>query len=112
MIGELNYFLGLQIRQNNLGIFISQSIYANILINKFGLESASSVRTHMSLNVKLTINMLGKSVDPTFYRSMIGSVLYLTTNKPDISYSMGLCAHYQANPKESCFCYQAYHKIC
>ena len=55
----------------------------------------------MSLNVKLTIDLLGKSVDPSLYRSMIGSLLYLTTSKPDISYSVGVCARYQANPKES-----------
>ena len=45
--------------------------------------------------------MLGKSVDPSLYRSMIGSRLYLTTSRPDISYSVGMCARYQANPKES-----------
>ena len=55
----------------------------------------------MSPNVKLTINLLGKNVDPSLYRSMIGSLLYLTANRPDISYSVGVCARYQANPKES-----------
>ena len=70
-------------------------------MKKFGLESASSVRTPMSPNVKLTVDLLGKSVDSSLYRSMIGSLLYLTTNRPDISYSIGVCARYQANPKES-----------
>ena len=70
-------------------------------MKKFGLESASSVRTPMSLNVKLTIDLLGKCVDSFLYRSMIGSFLYLTASKPDISYSVGVCAKYQANPKES-----------
>ena len=70
-------------------------------MKKFGLESASSVRTPMSPNVKLTIDLLGKSVDSSLYRSMIGSLLYLTANRPDISYSVGVCARYQANPKES-----------
>ena len=67
----------------------------------FGLESASSVRTPMSPNVKLTIDLLGKSVDSSLYRTMIGSLLYLTTNIPNISYSVEVCARYQANPKES-----------
>ena len=49
----------------------------------------------MSPNVKLTINLLGKNVDHSLYRSMIGSLLYLTANRP------GVCARYQANPKES-----------
>ena len=70
-------------------------------MKKFGLESASSIRTPMSPNVKLTVDLLGKSVDPSLYRSIIGSLLYLTVSRPNISYSVGVCARYQANPKES-----------
>ena len=70
-------------------------------MKKFGLESANFVRTPMSLNVKLTIDLLGKSIDSSLYKSMIDSLLYLTTSRPDISYSVGVCARYQANPKES-----------
>ena len=55
----------------------------------------------MSPNVKLIVDLLGKSVDPSLYRSMIGSVLYLTASRPDINYNVGVCARYQANPKES-----------
>ena len=55
----------------------------------------------MSTNVKLSVDLLGKSVDSSLYRSMIGSLLYLIASKPDISYSVGVCARYQANPKES-----------
>ena len=101
MIGKLTHFLGLQIRQQDSGIVLSQSKYAKNLVKKFGLESASSVRTPMSPNVKLTVDVLGKSVDSSLYRSMIGSILYLTANRLDISYSVGVCARYQANPKES-----------
>ena len=70
-------------------------------MKKFGLESASSVRTPMSLNVKLTVDLLGKSVDSSIYKSMIGSLLYLIASRPDISYSVGVCAIYQANSRES-----------
>lgn len=70
-------------------------------MKNFCLESASSVRTPISPNVKLTVDLLGKSVDPSLYRSMIGSLLYLTASRPDISYSVGVCARYHANPKES-----------
>ena len=55
----------------------------------------------MSPNVKLTIDLLGKSVDSSLYRSMIGSLLYFIVSRLDISYSMGVYARYQANPKES-----------
>ena len=70
-------------------------------MKKFGLEFASSVRTPMSLNVKLTVDLLGKSIDSSLYKSMIGNLLYLTASRPDISYSVGVCARYQSNPKES-----------
>ena len=101
MIGELTHFLGLQIHQQESGIFLSQSKYAKNLVKKFGLESANSVRTPMSPNDKLTVDLLGKSVDSSLYRSIIGSLLYLTTSKSKISYSVGVYARYHANSKES-----------
>ena len=70
-------------------------------MKKFGLESASSVRTPMSPNVKLTVDLLGKRVYSSLYISMIGNLLYLTTSRPDISYNVGVCARYQANLKKS-----------
>ena len=63
-------------------------------MKKFCLEFASSVRTPMSLNVKLTVDLLGKSVDSSLYKSMIGSLFCLTASRPDISYSVGVCARY------------------
>ena len=88
MIGELTHFLKLQIHQQDSSILLSQSKYAKNLVKKFGLEFDSSVRTPMSLNVKFTVDLLGKSVDSSLYRSMIGSFLYLTASRPDISYSV------------------------
>ena len=90
MIRELIYFLGLQIRQNDSGIFISQSKYVNNLVKKFGLESASLVRTPMSPNVKLTIDLLGKSVDPTLYISMLSSLLYHIASRPVLEYVLDI----------------------
>ena len=101
MIGELNHFLGLQICQQETGIFISQSKYTKNLVKKFRLESASSVRTPMIPNVKLIVDLLGKSINSSLYRSMIGILIYLTTSRPNISYSVGVCVRYSANPKES-----------
>ena len=100
MIGELNHFLRLQIHQQESGIFLSQSKYAKNLVKKFGLKSTSSVRTPISPNVKFIVDLLGKNVDSFIYRSMIGGLLYLTASKPNISYSVGVCAKYQANLKE------------
>jgi len=97
MIGELNYFLGPQVKQTAEGIFISQSKYAKDLVKRFGLDGKSRART----NVKISSDLAGKSVDPSLYRSMIGSLLYLTASRPDITFSVGVCARFQANPKES-----------
>jgi len=55
----------------------------------------------MSTNFKISSDLVGKLVDPTLYRSMIGSILYLTASRPDIAFSVGVCARFQANPKES-----------
>ena len=100
IIGELTYFLGLQICQQDSGIFLSQSKYAKNLVKKFGLESISSIKTPMSLNVKLAVDLLGKNVDSSLYRSMIGSLLYLIASKPDISYSVGMCEIGRASCRE------------
>jgi hypothetical protein len=101
MIGELTYFLGLQVKQSSEGIFISQSKYAKDLVKRFGLDGKSNAHTPMSTSVKISTDLTGKSVDSTLYRSMIGSLLYLTTSRPDIAFNVGICAHFQANPKES-----------
>ncbi|XP_040363429.1 secreted RxLR effector protein 161-like [Rosa chinensis] len=101
MCGELTFFLGLQVKQMDTGLFLSQIKYAENLIKKFGLESKKIVSNPMSTTTKLSEDQDGKSVDHALYRSMIGSLLYLTASRPDISYSVGVCARFQANPKES-----------
>ena len=82
-------------------------------MKKFGLESASFVRTPISPNVKFTVDLLGKNVDWSLYRSTIGSLLYLTANRSDISYSVGVCAKYHANPRRVLYdCFEKNHKVC
>ena len=82
-------------------MFISQSKYARDLVEKFGLDSAKHARTPMSTTTKLSKDTSGKDVEQTLYRSMIGSLLYLTASRPDIAFSVGVCAQYQASPKDS-----------
>ncbi|GFQ00422.1 uncharacterized mitochondrial protein atmg00810 [Phtheirospermum japonicum] len=101
MEGNLSYFLGFQIKQLDDGIFLFQNKYANNLVKKFGLENEKPKKSPLGETGKLNRNDAGVSVDNTVYRSMIGSLLYLTASRPDIMYSVCLCARYQANPKES-----------
>jgi hypothetical protein len=90
MIGELNYFFGLQVKQTVEGVFISQSKYAKDLVKRSGLDGKSHAKTPMSTSVKISSDLAGKSVDPSLYRSMIGSLLYLTANRPNIALSVGV----------------------
>ncbi|CAM8920413.1 unnamed protein product [Rhodiola kirilowii] len=101
MVGEMTYFLGLQVKRKADGIFISQNKYARNSIKKFRLEKASHKRTHAATHVKITKDKAGTSVDQTLHRSMIGSLLYLTASGPDIAYDVGVCARYKANLMES-----------
>ena len=101
MVGELNYFLGLQVKQREDGIFISQEKYAKNLVKRFDLDSKKHTSTPMSSSAKLSRDAAGVEVDPTLYQSMIGSLLYLIASRPDIAFSIGVCARFQAAPKES-----------
>ncbi|KAK8508672.1 hypothetical protein V6N13_116185 [Hibiscus sabdariffa] len=101
MMGELSFFLGLQIKQRKDGIFINQSKYIKEKLKKFGLENVKPEATPMSSSIKLDKDEEGKCVDSKLYRSMIGSLLYLTASRPGIMFSVCLCARFQANPKES-----------
>ncbi|KAL8154856.1 hypothetical protein AgCh_000268 [Apium graveolens] len=101
MMGELNYFLGIQIKQSKDGIYVHQSKYVKNLLTRFGFDNAKPKSTPMNQNSKLTSDEKGKDVDIKKYRGMIGSLLYLTASRPDIMYSVCVCARFQAKPKES-----------
>ncbi|KAK6143271.1 hypothetical protein DH2020_023619 [Rehmannia glutinosa] len=101
MMGELTFFLGLQVKQLKDGTFISQTKYTRDLMKKFSMEEKSSVNIPMNASVKMDMDADGKAVDQTRYRALIGSLLYLTASRPDITFAVGLCAHFQSNPKES-----------
>ncbi|WJZ81440.1 hypothetical protein VitviT2T_001283 [Vitis vinifera] len=101
MMGELNFFLRLQIKQLKEGTFINQAKYIRDLLKRFNMEEAKTMKTLMSSSIKLDKDEKGKSIDSTMYRGMIGSLLYLTASRPDIMYSVCLCAKFQSCPKES-----------
>ena len=99
-MGKLNFFFGLQIKQLKEGTFINQAKYIRYLLKSFK-EEAKTMKTPMSSSIKLDKDNKGKSIDSTMYRGMIGSFLYLTASRPDIMYSVCLCARFQYSPKES-----------
>ena len=101
MVRELTFFLGLQVKQRKEDIFISQEKYAQNIVKKFGLDSKKHSSTPMSSSKMLNVDSSRVEVSPTLYRSIIGSILYLTASRLDIAFSVGVYARYQAAPKES-----------
>ncbi|GKA07871.1 retrovirus-related pol polyprotein from transposon TNT 1-94 [Tanacetum coccineum] len=101
MMGELNFFPGLQVKQLEYGIFFYQSRYIKEMLKKFSLEDSKPIKTPMSSETKLTEDEDGESVDDTKYHGMIGSLLYLTASRPNIMFGVCLCACFQEVPKTS-----------
>ena len=83
-MGELNFILGFQIKQLKKGTFINQAKYIKDLLKRFNMEEAKTMKTLMSSSIKLDKDEKGKSIYLTMYRGMIGSLLHLTANRPDI----------------------------
>uniref|UniRef100_UPI001C3D714A Ty1/Copia family ribonuclease HI n=1 Tax=Picosynechococcus sp. (strain ATCC 27264 / PCC 7002 / PR-6) TaxID=32049 RepID=UPI001C3D714A len=100
MMGELSFFLGIQIKQLKDDIFISQEKYTRDLLKRFKFNEGKIAKTPMSTTTKLDKDEKSKCVDIKIYRGMIGSLLYLTASRPDIVFSVCLCARFQSCPKE------------
>ncbi|GKA45457.1 retrovirus-related pol polyprotein from transposon TNT 1-94 [Tanacetum coccineum] len=100
MMGEMKLFLGLQVNQFSNAIFTNQSKYILDILKRFGMENCDTIPTPIVEQVKLKLDLVGKPVDHTDYRSMIGSLMYLTSSRPDIMFATCMCARYQANPNE------------
>ncbi|GJU21100.1 retrovirus-related pol polyprotein from transposon TNT 1-94 [Tanacetum coccineum] len=101
MMGELTYFLRLQIKQDDKGISICQELYTRNLLKKYGISNSSSIKTLMVPPKNLGPDLANKPFNETLYRGMIRSLMHLTANRPDIPFSTCLCARYHANLKES-----------
>ncbi|GJR27654.1 retrovirus-related pol polyprotein from transposon TNT 1-94 [Tanacetum coccineum] len=88
------------ISQSPRGIFINQSKYALESLKKYGMKSSDPVDTRMVEKSKLDEDTQGKVIDPTHYRGMVGSLIYLTASRPDLTFVVCMCARYQAKPTE------------
>ncbi|GJR32317.1 putative ribonuclease H-like domain-containing protein [Tanacetum coccineum] len=100
-MGELTFFLGLQVKQQPDGIFISQDKYVADMLKKFNFWSIRTTNTPIESNKPLVKDEDGVDVDVHVYRSMTGSLMYLTASRPDIMFAVCACARFQVTPKAS-----------
>ena len=98
-LGLMRYFLGLEVRQGKSGIFVSQEAYAKDILKKSRMEECKPVAIPMELGTKLSKFEGGDRVDASKYRSLVGSLRYLTCTRPDISYSVGVVSRFMEEPK-------------
>ncbi|WVZ85242.1 LOW QUALITY PROTEIN: hypothetical protein U9M48_032189 [Paspalum notatum var. saurae] len=101
LMGELQFFLGLQIKQGPERTFIHEAKYTRDILKKFEMGDSKPKTTPMSTNTALDADEDGEAVDQKEFRGMIGSLLYLTATRPDIQFAVCLCARYQASPRTS-----------
>jgi hypothetical protein len=101
MIGELTYFLDFQVKQMKDGNFLSQEKYTKDLLKRFNMEKCKPIKTPMLTNGHLDLDEGGNPIDQTLCHSVIGSLLYLTASRPDIMFSVCMCARFQSNPKKA-----------
>nr|GFA42459.1 hypothetical protein [Tanacetum cinerariifolium] len=100
VMGELTFFLGLQVLQKKDGIFFSQDKYVDDILKKFGYSDVKSANTPMDKENPWGKDGLGKDVELYLYRSMIGSLMYLIASRPDIMFAVCAYARHQVTPKE------------
>ncbi|GJW68363.1 putative ribonuclease H-like domain-containing protein [Tanacetum coccineum] len=100
-MGELTFFLGLQVKHKEDGIFISQDKYVAEILRKFNFSDVKSASTRVDIEKTLVKDADGDDVDVHLYKSMIGSLMYLTASRPDIMYAVCVCARFQVTLKVS-----------
>ncbi|GJW51756.1 putative ribonuclease H-like domain-containing protein [Tanacetum coccineum] len=100
-MGELTFFLGLLVKQKKDGIFISQDKYVAEILKKFNYTDVKSASTLVDLEKPLVKDGDADDVDVHLYRSIVGSLMYLTTSRPDIMFAVCACARFQVTPKTS-----------
>ena len=102
-LGLMRYFLGIQVKQEKGQIFLSQEKYTEDLLKKFHMNNCKPVSTPLGLNEKLQENKEEEKVDEKRYRSLVGSLIYLTNTRPDIMHSVSIVSRYMSQPTKSHF---------
>lgn len=101
MMGEISFFIELQVKQSKEGIFLNQSKYCKEILKRFEMQNCKEASTPMPTDCYMDADASEVIVDQTTYRGLIGSLLYLTASSPDIMFVLCLCGRFQSNPKES-----------
>jgi hypothetical protein len=100
-LGLMKYFLGIEVEQSAQGIFISQQKYATDVLKKFRMEKCKPADTPIALGTKLRKEDVGSTVNSTLYKQLVGSLMYLTTTRPDIAYATSFISRFMESPKDS-----------
>eukprot|EP00253_Pinus_taeda_P014143 PITA_14143 len=100
-MGLLRYFLGIELDQNENGIFISQAKYVNEVLGRFNMQEHKAAITPTVMGLKLSKEDNSKDFDPSFYKSIVGSLMYLTATRPDIMFAISLISRFMERPKEA-----------
>eukprot|EP00253_Pinus_taeda_P017397 PITA_17397 len=100
-LGSLHYCLGLEVCRDTRQTFLTEGKYARNLLEKFGIDQCRSVATPLQQNLKLRSDDDTKEVDATMYRQLVGSLIYLTTTRPDLAYSVSVLSQFMSKPRES-----------
>jgi putative cell wall-binding protein len=101
MMREITFFLSIQVKKTKQSTFVHQAKYTKDMMKKFNIAEFKPMSTPMSTATTLDPDENSEAVDQREYRSMIGSLLYLTATQPDIQFDMCLCACFQASPRNS-----------
>eukprot|EP00253_Pinus_taeda_P012469 PITA_12469 len=100
-LGSLHYCLGLEVFRDTGQTFLTQGKYARNLLEKFSMDQCRTATTPLQQNLKLSSDDDTKEVDATMYRQLVGSLIYLTTTRPDLAYSVSVLSQFMAKPLES-----------
>eukprot|EP00253_Pinus_taeda_P013960 PITA_13960 len=100
-MGFLRYFLRIEVDENEKGIFISQARYVNQVLSRFNMQECKASITPTVMGLKLSREDSSKDFDPSLYKSIVGSLMYLTTTRPNIMYAVSLISRFMERPKEA-----------
>eukprot|EP00253_Pinus_taeda_P016383 PITA_16383 len=100
-LGQMHYFLGLEVWQQKGEIFLGQGRYATEILKRFRMEDCRPMANPMITNWKKIDASEDKDVDPTLYKQLIGSLMYLVNTRPNICYAVNTLSQFMVEPKRA-----------